>query len=202
MGPTWVLSVPGRPHEPYYQGYPSETHVKPKPREFSFAHNLFLSWQIVLKLYKKNSITVVLCEKFQIYSKMKQLLWNGGLSRDWVKCGFRMNIPYCNSTWSHTACRALICLLLSAYMNLELESLLSWWLASGSLRTMGRNFSYRILYFGWQIQRQNVDKGLSHSYMRKETMKLCNCGKVKVYPRMNKSLSFLIPYPFLYWRPA
>ena len=44
----------------------SETHYKPKSREISFVHNLFLSYPIILKFYiEHDSITAVLCAKLR-----------------------------------------------------------------------------------------------------------------------------------------
>ena len=44
----------------------SETHLKPQSRERSFAHNLFVSHQIVLKFYTEHDIIIaVLCTKFR-----------------------------------------------------------------------------------------------------------------------------------------
>ena len=46
--------------------YPSETHLKPKSREISFAHNLFISYPNILKFCKEHgSYTAMLCVKFQ-----------------------------------------------------------------------------------------------------------------------------------------
>ena len=47
-------------------GYPSETHVKLKSREISFAHNLFIDFPILLNFSAMHgSITAVLSAKFQ-----------------------------------------------------------------------------------------------------------------------------------------
>ena len=47
-------------------GYLSETQLKLKSRESSFAHDVLLSCQIALKLYTEHgSVTAVLCAKFQ-----------------------------------------------------------------------------------------------------------------------------------------
>ena len=47
-------------------GYPSETQHKPKSRQISFAHKLFLNYPIVLKFCTEHgSDTAVLCAKFQ-----------------------------------------------------------------------------------------------------------------------------------------
>ena len=47
-------------------GYPSETHIKLKSRENSFAHNIRFSCSIVLKLCTEHgSVTAVLYVKFQ-----------------------------------------------------------------------------------------------------------------------------------------
>ena len=46
--------------------FPPETHLKLKSREKLFAHNLFLSYPIVLQFCTEHdSITVVLCAKLQ-----------------------------------------------------------------------------------------------------------------------------------------
>ena len=47
-------------------GYPSETHLKLKSREYSFVHNICLGYPIILKFYTEHgSDTAVLCAKFQ-----------------------------------------------------------------------------------------------------------------------------------------
>ena len=47
-------------------GYPSETHLKPKSREISFAHNLLCGYPIVITFCTEHgSDTAVLCAKFQ-----------------------------------------------------------------------------------------------------------------------------------------
>ena len=45
---------------------PPETHLKPKSREISFVHNLFLGYPIILQSCSMNgSDIVVLCTKFR-----------------------------------------------------------------------------------------------------------------------------------------
>ena len=47
-------------------GHPSETHLKPKSRENSVTHDLFLSCLIVLKFYTEyGNDTAALCVKFK-----------------------------------------------------------------------------------------------------------------------------------------
>ena len=60
---TENVSIQWRHHD---VGYPSETHLKPKSRGLSFAHNLILTYPIVLKFCGEHGDdTAMLSTKFQ-----------------------------------------------------------------------------------------------------------------------------------------
>ena len=76
-------------------GYPSETHLKIKSREISFAHNLLISCQIALKICTGHgSITAVLCANFQNNLTTEM---NETDERHFARFEFRTDVPYCNS---------------------------------------------------------------------------------------------------------
>ena len=71
--------------------YPSETHVKSKPREVSFVYNLFRSCLIGVKFRRGHgSDSVVLCAKFQ----NDRTTETGVINEDY----FRTDILYCTTT--------------------------------------------------------------------------------------------------------
>ena len=76
-------------------GYPSETRLKLKSREISFAHNVLISCQIALKICTGHgSITAVLCVNFQ-----NDLITETDVmdERDFTRFEFWTDVPYCNS---------------------------------------------------------------------------------------------------------
>ena len=87
---------------------PPENHFKPKSREISFAHNLLLSYLIVLEFCTEHdSDTVVLCANFQNYwtsetnvlderyfARFEFKTYFGRIS-DWV---YRTGMAWCSCT--------------------------------------------------------------------------------------------------------
>ena len=66
--------------------YPSEIHLKLKPREISFAHNSCFSWPIALKFCTDHdSITAVLCAQFQTDWTIETAVVD---ERDFARFGF------------------------------------------------------------------------------------------------------------------
>ena len=73
-------------------GYPSETHLKPKSREISLAHDLFLSYAIVLKFFTEHgSGAAVFCATFG--NEWSTEVWIIG-NRDFARFGFKMSFCF------------------------------------------------------------------------------------------------------------
>ena len=82
--PSWVLCN---------IGYPSETHLKPKSHEISFAHNL---WSIIRSFWNSAESTVAILpcfvQNFKTITQQKRMLWTNEVWRDlsfrWVSDGY------------------------------------------------------------------------------------------------------------------
>ena len=92
----------------YNIGYTSETHLKLRPREISFAHNIRLNNPIVLQFWKEHaSITAVLCSRrFKMIRQLRAMFWTNGISWDlsliWVSDGYIiLHITKGSARWSH-----------------------------------------------------------------------------------------------------
>ena len=67
----------------YNIGYPSKMHVKPTSSEFSLAHNLSLSYQIVWTFCKEHGSDATMpCVKGEMIGQIKLVLWINEISRD------------------------------------------------------------------------------------------------------------------------